>query len=219
MKWWLKRPHTGQVGGSENFQWESPWLFHCSKLESQEKSMMLGPNNRFYMVVFGPQRAAARPRCQQAPRENGTHQGGTVPRGLCQPVDRHIRLSALCHVDLGSDSCASSASCRPRVGFLRLLCILAHRRTLKYFADMGDAEPGTDAFTLRRSQYLWRHNAAIGFGNAVAVARAHLAPPSSPIVISPPFSCLCRHPLPPSRPPPLHLVYIWLVNLPFVDGV
>jgi len=28
---------------------------------------------------------------------------------------------------------------------LRLLYILAHRRTLKYFADMGDDEPGTDA--------------------------------------------------------------------------
>ena len=37
--------------------------------------------------------------------------------------------------------------------FLRLLYILAHRRTVKYFADVGDDEPGTDAFTWRRSQY------------------------------------------------------------------
>ena len=64
---------------------------------------------------------------------------------------------------------------------MRLLYILAHRRTLKYFADMGDDEPGTDAFTWRRSQYFWKHKAAIGFGNAVAVARrAHLAHPPRP---------------------------------------
>ena len=41
---------------------------------------------------------------------------------------------------------------------------------------MGDDEPGIDAFTWRRSQYFWKHKAAVGFGNAVAVARrAHLA--------------------------------------------
>ena len=57
----------------------------------------------------------------------------------------------------------------------------ARRRTLKYFADMGDHEPGTDAFTWRWSQYFWKHKAAIGFGNAVAVARrAHLARPPRP---------------------------------------
>ena len=65
--------------------------------------------------------------------------------------------------------------------FLRLLYILGHRRNLKYFADMGDDEPGTDDFTWRRSQYFWKHKAAIGFGNAVAVARcAHLAHPPRP---------------------------------------
>ena len=47
----------------------------------------------------------------------------------------------MCHVDLGPDSRE----------FLRLLYILAHRRTVKYFADMGDDEPGTDAFTLNIS--------------------------------------------------------------------
>ena len=46
-----------------------------------------------------------------------------------------------------------STSGRIHGEFLRLLYILAHRRTLKYFADMGDDEPGTDAFTWRRSQY------------------------------------------------------------------
>jgi hypothetical protein len=60
--------------------------------------------------------------------------------------------------------------------FLRLLYILAHRRTLRYFDNLGDAEPGTDAFTWRRSQYHWQHKAAVGFANAVAIARRpHLA--------------------------------------------
>jgi hypothetical protein len=78
-----------------------------------------------------------------------------------------------------------STSGRIHGEFLRLLYILAHRRTLKYFADMGDDEtddePGTDAFTWRRSQYFWKLKAAIGFGNAVVVARrAHLAHPPRP---------------------------------------
>ena len=77
--------------------------------------------------------------------------------------------------------CVMSTSGRIHGEFLRLLYILAHRRTEKYFADMGDHEPGTDAFTRRRSQYFWKHKAAIGFCNAVAVARrAHLAHPPRP---------------------------------------
>ena len=75
-------------------------------------------------------------------------------------------------------SCVMSTSGRIHREFLRLLYILAHRRTLMYFADMGEAEHGTDAFTWRRSQYHWQHKAAIGLGNAVVVAcRAHLANP------------------------------------------
>jgi hypothetical protein len=70
--------------------------------------------------------------------------------------------------------CVMSTSDRIRGEFLHLLYILAHRRTLKNFAVMGEAEPGTDAYTWRRSQYLCRHKAAIGFGNACA----HRAPPA-----------------------------------------
>ena len=58
-------------------------------------------------------------------------------------------------------------------------------------------EPGTDAFIWRRSQYFWKHEAAIGIGNAVAVARSPRAPPtSSPVgsCISSLFGYLCRHP-------------------------
>jgi hypothetical protein len=59
---------------------------------------------------------------------------------------------------------------------LRLLYILAHRRTQRYFASLGYDEPGVDAFTWRRSQFLRQHRAATGKANAVAVAGcAHLA--------------------------------------------
>jgi hypothetical protein len=42
--------------------------------------------------------------------------------------------------------CVMSTSGQIHGEFLRLLYILAHRRTEKYFAEMGDHEPGTDAF-------------------------------------------------------------------------
>ena len=49
--------------------------------------------------------------------------------------------------------CVMSTLGRIHGEFLRLLYILAHRRTLKYFDNLGEAEPGTDTFTWRRSQY------------------------------------------------------------------
>ena len=51
--------------------------------------------------------------------------------------------------------CAMTSSGRIHGEFLRLLYILAHRRTTKYFASLGDDEPGVDAFTWRRSQFFW----------------------------------------------------------------
>ena len=41
--------------------------------------------------------------------------------------------------------CVMSTSGRIHGEFLRLLYILAHRRTVKYFADTGGDESGTDA--------------------------------------------------------------------------
>jgi len=114
--------------------------------------------------------------------------------------------------------CVMSTSGRIDGEFLRLLYILAHRRTLKYVADMGEAEPGTDAFTWRRSQYRWQHKAAIGFGNAVAVARrAHLAHPPRPRQRAraprhPPLpyaDILC---LPPRTYDTFHLLFIWCTS-------
>ena len=95
--------------------------------------------------------------------------------------------------------CAMTSSGRIHGEFLRLLYILAHRRTKKYFASLGDDEPGVDAFTWRRSQFFWQHRAAIGLANAVAVARrAHLAHPARPRLRAHPS------PLDPSlsQPPP-----------------
>ena len=77
--------------------------------------------------------------------------------------------------------------------FLRLLYILAHRRTTKYFASLGDDEPGVDAITWRRSQFFWQHRAAIGLANAVAVARrAHLAHPARPRLRAHPSPLISR---------------------------
>ena len=60
----------------------------------------------------GPQRAAARPRCQQAPRDHGTHQGGAVPRGICQPGTTYALLPCAMSTSGGiqGGSCASSTS-------------------------------------------------------------------------------------------------------------
>jgi hypothetical protein len=99
--------------------------------------------------------------------------------------------------------CAMTSSGRIHGEFLRLLYILAHRRTKKYFASLGDDEPGVDAFTWRRSQFFWQHRAAIGLANAVAVARrAHLAHPARPRLRahpSPIDPCLSQPPPPPPR--------------------
>jgi hypothetical protein len=71
--------------------------------------------------------------------------------------------------------CVMSTSGRIHGELLRLLYILADRRTRRYFANLGDEEPGTDAFTWRRGQFFWQHRAAIGLANAIAVVRrAHL---------------------------------------------
>ena len=53
--------------------------------------------------------------------------------------------------------CVISTSGRILGEFLRLLYILAHRCTLWYFDNLGNAEPGTDVLTWRWSQYHWQH--------------------------------------------------------------
>ena len=57
--------------------------------------------------------------------------------------------------------CVMTSSGRIHGEFLRLLYILVHSRTTQYFDSLGDDEPGVDAFTWRRSQFLWQHQAAI----------------------------------------------------------
>ena len=47
--------------------------------------------------------------------------------------------------------CAMTSSGRIHGEFLRLLYILAHRRTTQYVASLGDDEPGVDAFTAESS--------------------------------------------------------------------
>ena len=55
--------------------------------------------------------------------------------------------------------------------FLRLLFIIALRRTVRWFKDMGDYHHSEDAFKFRWGQYFLHTRAAIGHGAAVAVAR------------------------------------------------
>ena len=60
--------------------------------------------------------------------------------------------------------------------FLRLLYIIAHRRTTRWFQRHSNDEPSEDAFKFRRGQYFWHTRAAIGQAAARAVAqRVHVA--------------------------------------------
>ena len=67
--------------------------------------------------------------------------------------------------------CVMSTSGRMHGEFLRLLFIIAHRRTVRWFTDVGDDHHSADAFKFRRGQYFWHTRAAIGHGAAVAVAQ------------------------------------------------
>ena len=64
-----------------------------------------------------------------------------------------------------------STSGRIHAEFLRLLYILAHRRTIAWFQRLGIDAPGPDAFTWRRSEYVYHTRAAIGLAIAVATAK------------------------------------------------
>ena len=48
---------------------------------------------------------------------------------------------------------------------------LPHRRTVRWFTDVGDDHHSADAFKFRRGQYFWHTRAVIGHGAAVAVAQ------------------------------------------------
>ena len=66
--------------------------------------------------------------------------------------------------------CVMSTSGRIHGEFLRFLYILAHRRTKRWFEQLG-YEPSEEAFKFRRGQYFWHTRAAIGHATALAVAR------------------------------------------------
>jgi len=72
--------------------------------------------------------------------------------------------------------CVMSTSGRIHGEFLRLLYILAHRRTVRWFAQFGDDHPSDEVFKFRRGQSFWHTRAAIGHAAAHAVAqRTHVA--------------------------------------------
>ena len=66
--------------------------------------------------------------------------------------------------------CVISTSGRIHGEFLRFLYILAHRRTKRWFAQLGPHDPSDEAFKFRRGPF-WHTRAAIGHATALAVAR------------------------------------------------
>jgi len=69
--------------------------------------------------------------------------------------------------------CVISTSGRLHGEFLRLLYIIAHRRTVNWFSRHSNDEPSEKAFKFRRGQYFWYTRAMIG----QAAARAPRPPP------------------------------------------
>jgi len=67
--------------------------------------------------------------------------------------------------------CVISTSGRLHGGFLRLLYLIAHRRTSNLFKRHSDNEPSEEAFKFRRGQYFRHTRAAIGQAAARAVAQ------------------------------------------------
>ena len=90
----------------------------------------------------------------------------------------HAQLPGAGGTNAPPDQCLSVQLMTGRIHgkFLRLLFIIAHRRTVRWFKDVGDDHHSEDAFKFRRGQYFWHTRAAIGHGAAVAVAqRARVA--------------------------------------------
>ena len=102
-------------------------------------------------------------------------------------VQKYRRAYASREVPFALLPCIVSTSGRIRAEFLRLLYILAHRRTIAWLQRLGIDAPGPDAFTWRRAEYLYRTRAAIGLAIAVATAaRAHVADSTLHRSITPP---------------------------------
>ena len=69
-----------------------------------------------------------------------------------------------------------STSGRIHGEFLRLLHILSHRQTVKFFDTFGE-KPPDKAFTFRRAAYFFHSRATLGLARAQAIAiRTHVPP-------------------------------------------
>jgi hypothetical protein len=77
--------------------------------------------------------------------------GAPVPGGLCGAAGCRLRLPALCH---GHGWIHGE--------FLRLLYIIAHRRAVRWFAQIGYDYHNDEAFKLRRGEYFLHTPAAYG---------------------------------------------------------
>jgi hypothetical protein len=83
--------------------------------------------------------------------------------------------------------CILATSGRLHGEFLRLLYIIAHGRTTRWFARMGNDHPSDEAFKFRRGEYFWHTRASIGHAAARAVAaRARVAEHTRAAPVLPP---------------------------------
>ena len=91
-------------------------------------------------------------------------------------VHKYREDSSASDVNKAFLSALLSTSGRIHGEFLRLLYILAHRQTVKFFETVGE-EPSNEAFTWRRAESFFHDCAAIGIACAQATAlRTHVAP-------------------------------------------
>ena len=86
-----------------------------------------------------------------------TKRNGKIGRG--DLVLMNVNIGGHRHLIIDMSTCG-----RMHGEFLRLLFIIAHRRTVRWFKDVGDDHHSADAFKFRRGQYFWHTRAAIGHG-------------------------------------------------------
>jgi len=85
--------------------------------------------------------------------------------------DAHVRRIRRAQIRLRVLPCVISTSGRLHGEFLRLLYIIAHRRTVNWFRRHSNDEPSEEAFKFRRRQNFWHTRAIIGHAAARAVAQ------------------------------------------------
>ena len=116
-------------------------------------------------------------------RDDGPYRTMDNMTRTCTKVIRYRLDNASWQVPYAFLPCIASTPCRKHAEFLRLFYIIACHRPIAWLQRLGIEEPGSDAFTWRRSEYFCHTRATIGLA---------IAPPASLLgfdfVSLPPFS-------------------------------